>query len=67
MAEANYRIGHLDNLESPWGNAGGVIKTVEDVAHMAATGVGWIEAGSYTLEARKGNAIDPETGEPTNL
>lgn len=67
-------IGHLDNIESPWGNAGGVIKTVEEVALMARTGVGWIEVGSYTLDARAGNGTngevvyvhDSETGETYN-
>lgn len=68
------KIGHLDNIESPWGNAGGVIKTVEEAALMARTGVGWIEAGSYTLDPRVGNGAngevvyvhDPETGETFN-
>lgn len=62
MSQENWRIAHLDNLESPWGNAGGVVKKVEDVEKMANTGVGWIEAGSYTLEPRLGNEYDPETG-----
>lgn len=57
------KIGHLENVESPWGNAGGVVKTLEDVAVMAQTGVGWIEAGSYTLEPRQGNAYDSATGQ----
>jgi dihydroorotate dehydrogenase len=57
------RIGHLEGIESPWANAGGVVKTVEDVERMAHTGVGWIEAGSYTLEPRKGNKWNPETNE----
>ncbi len=55
------RIGHLEGIESPWGNAGGVVKTIEDVEHMAHTGVGWIEAGSYTLEPRVGNGPNGET------
>ena len=55
------RIGHLEGIESPWGNAGGVVKTVEDVEQMAHTGVGWIEAGSYTLESRVGNSPNGET------
>jgi dihydroorotate dehydrogenase len=63
MSEANWRIGQLDHLESPFGNAGGVVKRVEDVERMAKTGVGWIEAGSYTLEPRLGNEYDPKTGE----
>ena len=61
MAEFSGRIGHLDGIESPWGNAGGVVKTVEDVEKMALTGVGWIEAGSYTLEPRIGNSPNGET------
>jgi len=59
--EFSGNIGHLTDIESPWGNAGGVVKTVEDVARMARTGVGWIEAGSYTLEPRIGNAPNGET------
>ncbi len=54
------RVGHLEGIESPFSNAGGVVKTIEDVAKMALTGVGYIEAGSYTLEPRLGNAVDPE-------
>lgn len=72
MSEVNWRIGHLDYLESPWGNAGGVVKTPEETEKMSQTGVGWIEAGSYTLNKRYGSKkdksgnliIDPETGEP---
>lgn len=72
MSEVNWRIGGMDHLESPWGNAGGVVKKREDVERMARTGVGWIEAGSYTPEKRYGNQrdgegnliIDPETDEP---
>jgi len=68
------RIGHLEEIESPWGNAGGVVKYVGGVERMAHTGVGWIEVGSYTLEPRPGNSPnlddvyfhDPETGETTN-
>ncbi|MDL2363124.1 MAG: hypothetical protein QFB86_01935 [Patescibacteria group bacterium] len=48
------RIGHL-NVDSPWGNAGGVVRSVEDVAMLARSGVGWIEAGSYTTDPRAGN------------
>jgi dihydroorotate dehydrogenase len=67
------RIGHLE-VESPFANAGGVIKHVEDVEAIARTGVGWIEAGSYTLEPRVGNSPngetvyvhDPETGSTWN-
>lgn len=61
---SDFSIGHLEGLGWPWGNAGGVVKTVEDVRRMAQTGGGWIEAGSYTLEKRLGNGYDPETGEP---
>lgn len=68
------RIGHIEGIESPWGNAGGVVKRIEEVERMAQTGVGWIEAGSYTLEPRPGNSPnleeiyyhDPQTGETTN-
>lgn len=74
MAEFSGRIGHLDNIESPWANAGGVVKTIEDVEQMAHTGVGWIEAGSYTLLPRPGNGAngervyhhDRDTGETFN-
>lgn len=70
----NGYIGHLEDIESPWGNAGGVVKTVDDVEVMARTGVGWIEAGSYTLEPRIGNSPNgekvyyhnPGTGETFN-
>jgi dihydroorotate dehydrogenase len=61
------RIGHIEGIESPWGNAGGVVKTIEDVEMMAKTGVGWIEGGSYTLERRFGNDRDQETGEHLDL
>lgn len=72
MSEVSWRIGHLDHLESPWGNAGGVVRTPEEVEKMALAGVGWIEAGSYTLEKRFGSKRDkagnliivPETGSP---
>jgi dihydroorotate dehydrogenase len=63
MSEVNCRIGHLDHLETPWGNAGGVVKKPEDVAKMARTGGGWIEHGSVTLSERYGNDRDPESGE----
>lgn len=56
------KLGHL-TIESPFANAGGVVKTVEDVKAMAQTGVGWIEAGSFTEEARVGNQYNPETNE----
>lgn len=54
------RIGHL-KIESPFGNAGGVVKTEADVIKMASTGVGWVEAGSYTAERRLGNGWNPDT------
>lgn len=68
-----YKIAHLE-VESPWGNAGGVIKRIEDIELMAHTGVGWMEGGSYTLEGRIGNGpngevvyhYNPETGETGN-
>lgn len=67
------RIGEYE-MESPLMNAGGVVKTVEDVRLMAATGVGAVLAGSFTLEPRVGNSPngekvydhDSETGITTN-
>lgn len=67
------RLGHLE-VASPFGPAGGVVKSVHEVEKMAKTGVGWIEAGSYTLEPRAGNGAngevvyrhDQETGETYN-
>jgi dihydroorotate dehydrogenase len=61
MIEFDGRIGHLEYVESPWANAGGVVKTLEDVELMARTGVGMIEAGSYTLAERLGNGPNGET------
>lgn len=58
MNRFNGHIGHVGDIESPWGNAGGVVKSIEDVEAMSKTGVGWIEAGSYTLEPRLGNGWD---------
>lgn len=55
----NGRLAHLE-IESPWGNAGGVVKTPDELELMARTGVGWIEAGSYTLNSRIGNAPNGE-------
>ncbi len=43
-------IGHLEGIESPWANAGGVVWSLEEVERMAHTRVGSIEAGPYTLE-----------------
>lgn len=60
MSEFNGRIGHLEGIESPWANAGGVAKTVDEVDYLAKTGIGWIEDGSQTLEGRLGNAYNPE-------
>ena len=59
MSETTH-IGHLQ-VDSPWGNAGGVVRTPEEAEIMARTGVGWIEAGSYTLEEREGNSPNGET------
>lgn len=56
-------IGHIEGIESPWSNAAGVAKTLEEVALLARTGVGYIEDGSHCLEARKGNGWNPETGQ----
>ena len=72
MTERDH-IGHLET-DTPWGNAGGVIKTIEELEYMARTGVGWLEAGSYTLDPRPSNSPngeqsyyhDPETGETFN-
>jgi dihydroorotate dehydrogenase (fumarate) len=47
-------------LESPLLNAGGVVKTVEDVRQMSQTGVGAILVGSITLEPRAGNGPNGE-------
>jgi dihydroorotate dehydrogenase len=54
------KIGMYD-LESPLMNAGGVVKSVEDVRQMAQTGVGAVLAGSFTLEPRIGNSPNGET------
>ncbi|HVI60676.1 MAG TPA: hypothetical protein VM535_00805 [Candidatus Saccharimonadales bacterium] len=70
---SEYNIAHLA-VDSPFGNAGGVVKRPEDVEKMAHSGVGWIEAGSYTMEPRAGNGPngevvyyhDPATGETFN-
>jgi len=51
------RIGEFEP-ESPLMNAGGLLKTVEDVERMAQTGVGAVLAGSFTLEPRAGNGAD---------
>lgn len=67
------RIGEYE-LESPLMNAGGVVKSVEDVRIMAETGVGAVLAGSFTLEPREGNSPNgeivyyhsPETGATYN-
>ncbi|MGI9027963.1 MAG: hypothetical protein ACR2FM_03955 [Candidatus Saccharimonadales bacterium] len=70
---SEFRIGHLE-VDSPYGNAGGVIKGVHELGVMAQTGVGWMEPGSFTLEKRIGNSPDgevvylhdPVTGETYN-
>lgn len=72
MSETNWSVGRMEGLGSPWGNAGGVVKTLEQFQKMALTGVGWIESGSYTMEERFGNKklepinlnVEPITGEP---
>lgn len=61
------RIGHLEGIESPISNAGGVVSTMQDVENMAKTAVGYIEDGSHTLEDRYFNYgkdfhYDPATG-----
>lgn len=61
MPEFNGQIGHLSDIESPWANAGGVAKTIEDVELLSRAGVGWVEAGSYTRELRLGNGANGET------
>ncbi len=74
MSEFNGRIGHLYGIESPWGNAGGPVKTLEQVAAMASTQVGWIEVGSVTPEERPDLSLEgqtvylhnPKTGETFN-
>lgn len=53
------RIGNYE-LESPLMNAGGVVKSVEDVKMMSDTGVGAVLAGSFTLEPRVGNSPNGE-------
>ena len=45
------KIGEIQ-LESPLMNAGGLVKTVSDVEMMAATGVGAVVAGSFTLDEK---------------
>ena len=62
MSEYLGRIGRME-VSWPWGNAGGVIKTYEELEAMVSTAVGWAEAGSFTIEKRYGNKKDPETGE----
>ncbi len=57
----NGSVGHLEGVESPLANAGGVVRTTEDVEHIANTGVGWIEKGSDTLEGRLGNGWNQAT------
>lgn len=60
MIDFDGRIGHLEGIESPWANAGGVAKTLEENLSLAQTGIGWIEDGSQTADGRLGNAVDPE-------
>jgi dihydroorotate dehydrogenase len=54
MAEFNGSLGQLD-VAAPWANAGGVVRSLEEVEQIVAAGVGWVEAGSYTLDPRVGN------------
>lgn len=61
MSEHSARIGHLD-VNVLWGNAGGVVRSLEEVDAMTNTLAGWVEAGSYTLDPRTGNEIDPVDG-----
>lgn len=53
------RIGRYE-MESPLMNAGGVVKSVEEVRMMSQTGVGAVLAGSFTLEPRVGNSPNGE-------
>jgi dihydroorotate dehydrogenase len=61
MADFRGTIGHIEGIESPWGNAGGVVKSIEEVEMMSKTGVGWVEDGSETLLGRLGNGWNAET------
>lgn len=54
------RIGEYE-MESPFMNAGGVVKSLEDVKVMARTAVGAVLAGSFTLNPRVGNSPNGET------
>jgi dihydroorotate dehydrogenase len=65
MSDA-WKLGQLE-VDSPWGNAGGVVRTAEEAEAMARTGVGWIEAGSYTLEPWLGTAKDHPPGNPDKV
>lgn len=57
--EAGMTIGEYE-MESALMNAGGLVKSVEDVRLMAATAVGAVLAGSYTIEPRAGNSPNGE-------
>jgi dihydroorotate dehydrogenase len=59
MAGEYMRIGEYE-MESPLMNAGGLVKSVEDVRIMAQTGIGAVLAGSFTLEPRAGNGANGE-------
>lgn len=39
-------------MDTPWGNAAGTVKTPAEAEMMAHTGVGWVEAGSISLNPR---------------
>ncbi len=63
MTEFNGKIGHLEDIESPWSNAGGVVKTYDDTLAIAKTGVGYIKAGSYTIDRRTYDRLIPDIGD----
>ena len=75
MVKFNGRVGHLEDIESPWANSGGTLKTLEDVEAMANSGVGLEEAGSFTIEGRYGSQknaegklkISEKTGQPVRV
>lgn len=63
MTKFNGRVGHLEGITAPWANAGGVVLSINDVLNMAQTAVGWVEAGSFTLERRL-NKVTMLTDQP---
>ena len=48
------------NLDSPFMNAGGLVKGLEDARRMAATAVGAVVAGSFTIDEKVGNSPNGE-------